>query len=398
MQQFTPAQYVLIDAAVQLGYDKETWKERLEIGRGILNNIKEKGLACINEYSPDSKALFTKACSAIQDIIDGKPTGHIIGLDVSSSGPAILSTLLHCETGMHNTGVTNRDTVPNFYQTIADNFDSDVPRDQVKKATVPFVYGSDAAPERIFGDDVPAFTRAYKRTAPEAYWARQVLLNAWNPKALNYSVTTPDGHTAYIEIRDVVDTKGSLGDFTYTYRSAENKPVKQGRSIPANITHTYDGFIYRELSGRCNYDDGQLIYVIECIEGGHCSVACNPTLRKLCKLWERHGFLSVEGLEHVNYMELAGVSKEYLSALAELAKELLEYPSFPVVGVHDEFKCSPIHTQEMRKKYNQIMAESYKCTWLLDVIYDLTGMECEWEEPTKEEVYEAILEADYGVN
>jgi hypothetical protein len=51
----------------------------------------------------------------------------------------------------------------------------------------------------------------------------------------------------------------------------------------------------------------------------------------------------------------------------------------------------------MREVYNQIIAESYLSTWLLDVIEDLTGDSYEWDEPTDEEIYNQLLDSDYAI-
>lgn len=63
----------------------------------------------------------------------------------------------------------------------------------------------------------------------------------------------------------------------------------------------------------------------------------------------------------------------------------------------DEFKCGLNHVERMREVYNQIIAESYLSTWLLDVIEDLTGDRFEWDEPTDMEIYNELLQSNYAI-
>lgn len=402
MQHFTAAEWVLIDAATQWGMDKEFYDVRLNWAKDNLINPAKRP----NVYDADTPALFTKALIAIDDIIAGNPTGHIIGLDARASGPQILSVLLHCETGMINTGAINSNSVPDLYTTIFNNMASslkNVSRSMVKKATVPYVYGSDAAPKNVFQNEVELFETAYARALPEAHWVRKVLINAWDPTATEYNVTAPDSFTAHMETRVTRDFKGELMGYNYTYQTKVNAPIPTGdlgsKSLVANVTHIYDGFIVRELKARCNYNHAQLKYATDTIDTHKAigSQYANDRLLICQGLWMRHNFLSVSALDMIEGNDLDGLSENYLDALLAAANKLMAYPSFGMVHIHDEFKSSPIHTEALRTKYNEIMAESYASTWLLDIIYDLTGQEYVWDTPFSMEVYNQILDSDYAI-
>lgn len=341
MQHFTPAQWVLIDAATQFGLDKEIYDVRLTWAKdNLFGQTPQEDLI----KQADEPELFCKALIALKDISESKPTGHVIGLDAKSSGPQILSVGLHCEIGMINTGAINSGSVPDLYTTIQSNIQGveNLSRKQVKSATVPYAYGSDEKPNVIFGDKVEEFFKAYARSVPEAAWARDALVNAWNPTALAHEFMLPDGFIAYLETRAVKEFKGTLEDYTYTYQAKINAPIEVGalgsKSLAANVTHGYDGFIVRELGARCNYNTVQVLRVIQILEKHIAEpdedADYDDYLLSVQQIWKECGFLSVSPLSRIKWDNLNMITPEYAKALLAAAKELLEYPSFEVFTIH----------------------------------------------------------------
>lgn len=404
MEQYTPAQWALIDLATQYGHDKELYRDRLRFGREMLECIKEDEWEMWAEQA-ENPGLFAKGVYAIQQILAGEPTSHDIGLDAAASGPQLLSILLHCRTGMENTGAINTGRVPDVYTRIHENTTIiGVERKEVKAAAVPFAYGSDAKPLQIFGEDkVEEFEKAYEKTLPEAYWARKTLINAWNPEALYHEVELPDGYVAHMESRGLREYRAEIFGYRYTYQTTENRPLKKGekgtKALAANVTHGYDGFVVRELDNRCNYDVNTVRFAIEAIDNHleHGSEFEYEPFLNVQRLALRHNFISVANLDNIRMNGLNGSDETYLRKLRKKAVELLMNESFPTYSIHDEFKCHINHVQRMREVYNQIIAESYLSTWLLDVIEDLTGDSYEWDEPTDEEIYNQLLDSDYAI-
>lgn len=404
MQHYTPAQWALIDLATQYGNDKDLYDDRLRFGREIMESIKE------NTWSDwldecENPALFTKGVYAVKDILEGKFTSHDIGLDAAASGPQLLSILLHCRVGMENTGALNTGRVPDVYTRIHENTTIiGVERKEVKAAAVPFAYGSDAKPLQIFGEaKVAEFEAAYEKTLPEAYWARKTLINAWNPKALYHEVELPDGYVAHMESRGIKEYRAEIFGYRYTYQCQENRPLKKGekgtKALAANVTHGYDGFVVRELDNRCNYDVNTVRYAIEAIDNHleHGSEYEFEPFLNVQRLALRHNFISVANLDNIRMNSLAGADRTYLERLRTKAVGLLMNESFPTYSIHDEFKCHLNHVERMREVYNEIIAESYLSTWLLDVIEDLTGDRYEWEEETDLEIYNELLQSNYAI-
>ena len=398
---YSPKQWILIDSASQFGLDKKHFSERLAFGREVLSMIQIG-----EDMSPwiekaDEPEMFAKSILTIQDALIDKPNGHLIGLDAASSGPQILSVLGKCDIGMSNTGALG-DEVPDLYTTIYEDMDSEgLTRAQVKKACVPFVYGSQKAPDEVFGEDAPMFVSAYKHTVPTAYAVRELLLAAWDSEALAYTWATPDNHTSHIEVFVTEDIKGQFLNKSYIQRVRLKKAKKKGMSLPAHVTHSYDSFIGRELTGRCGWSHS-MVEGIAAIKHhlNHGSIyEAGVDSKELEVLSHEFNFTSIQGFEFIERDCLAGLSDAYLEDLLELGMRCIKYPSFDVRGIHDEFACHANHVTQMQRAYNQILSESYESTWLQSVLKKLTSVDFSGVFPTPDPVItEQLKEAKYAIH
>lgn len=438
MQHFTPAQWVLIDAANTYGLDKETYEDRLKFGRELLEKVKaEEDLSAMTKEA-DTPPLFVKSLYAIEDILAGNPTSHIIELDAVNSGPQLLSVLLHCKTGMRNSGVINTGVRPDGYNIILDNMNQftreqtedvedtaisnpnakvivredggAIERKEVKNAAVPYAYGSDHKPIQVFGQDVfHVFEEGYARTFPLAAWIRQVLINAWDSSALYHEFESIDGFVSHLECRGTVSTKSTIQGYTYTYIQEENRPLVPGfdqgtKSLVANVTHSGDAFLVREMKARCQHSPSKMARIVKQLEdylrdpeSQSKSTPANLRLHKLAALSERHNFVSAAMFDHIEGSCLRHLGKTLLGKLLTLAKRMLERGAFYMITIHDAFKCSPMNAEAMRMTYNEIIAELYESPWLLNVVEDLTGVKYEWVEECDDETRDAILDSDYMI-
>ena len=377
MSTFTPAQWCLIDLASQYGMDKKPFEERLTFGRELLEDIKENKDMSSWITSADSPECFALRILTIQDILEGKPCGHPLGLDAASSGPQILSVLCRCVRGMSKTGVLGSE-VPDLYTTIyhAMETEKERSRSQVKKACVPYVYGSTSAPEKVFGDDAEMFEHAYSVAVPAAASVREILLNAWNPSATHHTWVLPDGHVAHVPVTESITYEGAqMGTKNYNFIETRLITKSKGMSLPANVTHSFDSYIARELSERANYDEEHLRSVKAAIADhkANGSEYSNEQLLTLQTLSAKFKMVSIEGTVHVFRNGLKDIEDWYIDALSDLVDACLARPSFQVRMIHDEFQCLPNHVNNMKQIYNDILVEGYDGDWLFTVIQTLTG-------------------------
>lgn len=388
MQKFTPAQWLLIDLANHYGKDKDLFDDRLGFGRELLDDIKHSVdladlktnmIAWTNEA--DEPEMFMAAALAIYDVLNGRPTGHVVGLDACNSGAQLQSLLMRCVTGMKNTGCINTGVRPDLYNLVKEALKLNIARKTVKNACVPHLYGSVAAPKNILGVDVyPYFLKACEKVMPGAEIAKNMLAdNSWDSKALFHEWDMIDGALIHVKVIGSKLTKGKFQNASFTYVHSVNQAKERGdqgtKSLSANVVHSYDAYILRELDRRCYYNIDKVTTAIEAIDHHfvYGSNVSNPKLKRLELLSTRYNQVSVVALEHINKHELSSINPDYLNKVKAKLLNMLKYGSFHTKNIHDEFGCNPNHVNHMKQVYNDLLAETYESSWLVDTIQDLSG-------------------------
>lgn len=250
MQEFTGLDWMYVSLANAYGHDKLSWDKRLSWGKKLHKQH-------LDIDDADEPLLFSKTVHAIDDVLNNKPTGYVMGLDCTASGLQIISALMGCKkTGMRvntvDTGVRQ-----DAYQFVANKMNKDygcnVTRKELKTPIMTTFYNSKAKPKEIFGDGTPelkAFYQVLHDEFPGAMEYLQIVQGCWNPHALEHSWTLPDGIKAQCKVMQHEDKKvevQELGKATYTYRTLVNKADKYGLSLPANIVQSVDGYIVRRM-------------------------------------------------------------------------------------------------------------------------------------------------------
>lgn len=258
MKQFTGTEYLYIDIANQYGLDKENWDTRIDWTKQHLNDLETfaKDL--------DDPFLYIKAVKALRDTQAGIETGFIMGLDACSSGVQILSALTNCSIGAANCGLIDTGSREDFYTNVTTemnrllNAGNQWARSIVKDAAMTVLYGSKKEPILAFGKDTPelaAFYKAMTNLAPGAMKAMIVIQNQWQIDATEHCWTMPDGHKVIAKVIIDCDKRIEVDEFhhaTFTHRSYINAPDPDGLGLAANITHSIDGWIVREMLRRTN--------------------------------------------------------------------------------------------------------------------------------------------------
>ena len=124
------------------------------------------------------------------------------------------------------------------------------------------------------------------------------------------------------------------------------------------MTHAVDAFLVREMGRRCNYNREQLEHVRDLILANANNITTNHNDTHFIELAARnHQFLSLRGVEFITEESILDFSSEYRADLYQLILEILMRPSFPILTVHDEFKCHANYVDDMRGTYMTILAE-----------------------------------------
>ena len=246
MKTYSGFEYLCIDVANQFGLDKKLFEERIEWAQTNIDKLEELAVHA------ETKPLYHKAVMTIRKVQQGKPTGHMVGLDASCSGIQIMSAMTGCWAGAEATNLVNPDARNDAYSMCTENMNKalaaqflsvQVPRAKAKASLMTSFYGSKAKPIEIFGEDTPelaAFYDAAIKLAPGAWELLQDLKAAWQPYALVHEWILPDGFHARVKVMEKVETRVEVDelDSSFTYIYYVNQGQKKGISLPANVTHS----------------------------------------------------------------------------------------------------------------------------------------------------------------
>jgi len=383
MELYSAFEWLLIDLANQYGLDKQDYSVRLAWANENLDYLEQLDDA-------DDPATFIAATHAVRDAQAGIPSGYMVELDSSSSGIQLLSVLTRCVTGMENTGVLCNGHRPDIYTKLTEVMQTEHERKPVKQALMCYMYGSKSEPEKAFGDQVPLFLEKAEEVAPRACIARSVLLNTWQPFADAHTWIMPDGFTVFKEVKQTKDTSISvpmLDNRNFTFRHKIIKGKEKAVTNAADVTHSIDALVVREMARRCNYDINRLTYIKDLIE-----FFC-----ELPEITDRTKFVSLVEVGNIEPENIHEYDPQLLARVHELIEVSLEHTSFELVTIHDAFKCLPNYVQYMRETYNRILWDMYNSDLLMDIVHQITGTKYD-NFPHEEDVAIQILQNNYAIN
>lgn len=391
---FTGWEYLLIDAASKYGLDKLTFEERIDWATQNLSQLDDA--AFIAAGDPDDSPLYQKAVMAIRKAQKGLPTGHLIGLDAVCSGMQVMSVLTGCVAGATATGLVDPDVRADAYTSVTAAMNAilqangsqaiTVSRGDAKDSTMTMLYGSVLVPQSIFGAktaELAAFYGAVDQVAPGPAALLQDLLNSWNPYAKHHAWQLPDGYDAYVKVTKETETRievDELDHATFMYHYYKEEGTKKGKSNAANLVHAMDAYILRCMHRRCNYDrqlaeEASRLIQIELIQRAMGKrmprQAIVGKFAYYVDQYFRSTLADIVIVPHLTEVNIGLLTTEHLQGLASILYGMLQYQPFPLVTVHDEFRCSPNNANFMRWQYREILAEIAESNVLDDLLTQL---------------------------
>lgn len=385
MQTFTGTQYLQIDIANNFGHDKLKWNERLAWFETHENQLES--------LVPQAKepAMFYAGVKAYRDMQAGKPIGYMIGLDATASGMQILAALTGDRSAAELCNVVpfildfspeaeadRRDGYTVIYEIMLEALgeNAKISRDDVKQAIMTSLYGSKAMPKKIFGEGalLDLFYQVMQFVAPVAWELNETMLALWDPTATAYQWTMPDNFHVVTKVISTVSERVHFDNQPFDVSYKVNQPQEEGRSLCANMTHSIDGMIVREMVRRCSYDPDKIAYLSTLIETsttkGTSTLTPDDQLVQL--LWDRYletGYLSARILNHLDEHNFGLVSPMVISDLiASLPKK-----PFTVVPVHDCFRCHPNYGNDLRWQYTNQLKLIAASNLLSSLLSQITG-------------------------
>lgn len=416
MKHFSALDYLCIDIANNVGKqgeflgDKDTFENRIQWVKDNINNLPDYYDKAEDKYQ------YIKAVMALADVLAGKPTGHTVALDAICSGISIMSAITGCLKGCKATGLVATGYRPDAYTAVTDamnrilskqGIQTSISRKTAKDAVMQSSYGSTRKPKETFGENTPelrAFEDACMEVAPEAFKLMRVLIDAWNPNALEHSWYMPDAFSVKIKVLEQKETKiyiKELDDACVTMITKENKPVKRGVSLCANAVHACDSYILRSMVRRCSYDVEKISEVLSTINdelAAPTSYTVIPDkMEELLALYDAMNIPDTRILDYITPATVNAVPKKYLLQLKNTISMMLHYGSFDILTIHDCIRTLPSNCNAVRYWYAEILAELADSN-ILDCIYEqITGTKRKFRKAVPN-ISSLIRQADYQLS
>ena len=415
MKHFSALDYLCIDIANNVGKqgdflgDKDTFENRIQWVKDNINNLPDYYDKAEDKYQ------YIKAVMALADVLAGKPTGHTVALDAICSGISIMSAITGCLKGCKATGLVATGYRPDAYTAVTDamnrmlstqGIQTSISRKVAKEAVMQAGYGSTRKPKETFGENTPelrAFEDACMEVAPEAFKLMGVLIDAWNPKALEHSWYMPDAFSVKIKVLEEKETKiyiKELDDACVTMITKENKPVKRGVSLVANSIHAIDAYILRSMVRRCSYDVDSITEVLSIINDELAAptsyTAIPDKMEELLALYDVMNIPDTRILDYITKSTVNAVPKKYLLQLKDTISMMLHYGSFDILTVHDCIRALPSNCNAVRYWYAEILSELADST-ILDCIYEqISGTQRKFRKAVPN-ISDLIRKSDYAL-
>ena len=264
-QSVTNLSNLKIAIANHAGNDKMTWNERIDwFNKQLTFNLDHF----------DEPILGAKALRAYHEVKQGHETGYVMSIDATASGLQIMGALSGCKDTARVCNMINTGNREDVYQMIADkmnvrlNGKYGVTRKMVKKPCMTTFYNSLANPKQTFNEpQLEAFYATLDGLMPGAMHIMEDINACWQYESDVHQWTLPDGHIARVPVTEMANTRIEIDELdhrTFTYRYNKQQPSENYRSLVANIIHSVDGYVAREMVRRNHYEGTELVHIHDC--------------------------------------------------------------------------------------------------------------------------------------
>jgi len=250
-----------IAVANHAGHDKLSWSDRVK-----WFDDQNGTFETADWHEP---ILGRKALQAFEDTMQGEATGYAMHIDATASGLQIMSALTGCKKTAKACNMINTGKREDLYIMIADAMNKHlvdkVDRKLVKKPVMTHYYNSKLNPEETFNDkQLEVFYDVLNDKFEGAEAMMETINDFWNYDSDVHEWTLPDGHRAVVRVVEMEDTRIEVDELdhrTFTYRYAKQQPSKNFKSLVANIVHSVDGYVAREMVRKTDFE---LVHIHDC--------------------------------------------------------------------------------------------------------------------------------------
>lgn len=148
---------------------------------------------------------------------------------------------------------------------------------------------------------------------------------------------------------------------------------------------------------RCNFNMNQVNYIKSLCEGTSEYIvvpgASHEMVNTLWASYEKSGFLSTRIFDYLDTETITLVDTDVILAMLNTMPK----KPFPVMTVHDCFRCHPNYGNDLRRQYNQILSDIAKSDLLGFILSQVLGQEFSAGK-LDDSLWQDILETDYALS
>lgn len=408
------------------GSDKETLEVQVALGKKLLPMLPQLStMEGVKEFSTNHvlEASNIRGIMSLSKDILNNEFGWV-PLDTASSQSLITSAITRDSRCLNEIFHLNTNMPSDIYTTIGEEIRAtfnlgDIPRKVIKKALMAWGYGGSAGLCSLTQTKPEQLNEVMEDIADELgfqgiYNMRQACLDAWDEDALEHSWELPDGYEIHQVITQDTFARDLLtGQYIYPAKRVEitlngkqrgidcrwskvgkrNKRESGTRSIGANLIHSLDAFLMREIVRRCKQDFNiKPEQFKEVIESGFSINVSDAKAADIYNMFKETNVVSLNILNHLHVGDT--LPSDYYEAICRII-DMLPSEGFDIRPIHDEFACLPRHANSMRRQFNHLIAELYQSTMLQYFCKQFELLDIKPMEDVNPEMVERILEADY---
>jgi DNA-directed RNA polymerase len=259
-----------------------------------------------------------------------------MSIDATASGLQIMAALSGCKVTAKACNMINTGKREDVYQFITNKMNtilkscvfgtfvsSDyVTRKDVKKPVMTTFYNSEANPKETFNKhQLDAFYESLDDTLPGGLDVMEAINAYWDYGSDVHMWTLPDGHVAKVPVTEMTNIRievDELNHRTFTYRYNKQQPSENYRSLVANIIHSIDGYIAREMVRRCHKLKIELVHIHDCFlfNPDYLQIVCQTYKEILAEIANRDLLSDI-------LSEIAGKYVKVTKHSTDLAKDIL---------------------------------------------------------------------------
>lgn len=320
--------------------------------------------------------IFNQYIEDFKRDLENGVSNEFYRIDQHMSGCADQALIMRCAETLKNLGIAlneRKDGYTAIHQKTTKMAEAvgiiipNLDRDTIKEIVIPHFYNGEFMAEKLLGEGAEIFYKAYSETFPLPEFFRKELKRVWKKVPVWYW-QLPDGYQVAVPSMSIpeectVMIDGKLYYYNYATMTGKDaqytsgKRVKGTLALCANITHSIDGYVKREIIRRAFMTKAHAEYVLNVCEDASTSTELNDNYKRLVDIARRTGIVSIRFIYLLEEYPVR-LPDDILEQL-HIAIQRLPSRPFEVLAVHDEFAAKVQYINSLRIQANEVFASLY---------------------------------------